>query len=91
MLDIKLKPEYGVLADKQNWGEKYKGWLEPQKYTEIMAKYDDLRPANPVWLALLKRVRTYFIDQILTPILPDEVDIRFVNECFKGNSLALNT
>ena len=41
-------------------------------------------------LSLLKRVRTYFIDQILTPILPDEVDIRFVNECFKGNTLVLN-
>lgn len=58
LLDVKPKPEYGVLADKQNWGEKYKGWLEPQKYTEIMAKYDDLRPANPVWLPALEQIRT---------------------------------
>lgn len=50
MLEVDLKPEYGVLANKQNWDSKYKGWLEPQKYTEIMAKYDDLRPANPSWL-----------------------------------------
>ncbi len=50
LLDITLKPAYGILANKQNWGIKYKGWLEPQKYTEIMAKYDDLRPANPLWL-----------------------------------------
>lgn len=58
LLDITLKPAYGVLADKQNWGIKYKGWLEPQKYTEIMDKYDDLRPANPVWLAQWNRFRT---------------------------------
>jgi len=59
-LDIKLKPEYRILADKQNWDEKYKGWLEPQKYTEIMAKYDDLRPTNPVWLRTLNEIRTFF-------------------------------
>lgn len=52
LLDIKLEPEYGVLANKQNWSEQYKDWLEPHKYTEIMDKYDDLRPANPVWLPL---------------------------------------
>jgi len=52
LLEIKLKPEFEVLADKENWGEKYKGWLEPQNYTEIMANNDDLRPANPVWLPL---------------------------------------
>ncbi len=53
LVDVKLKPEYGILADKQNWSEKYKGWLEPQKYTDIMEKNDDLRPANPVWLPRL--------------------------------------
>ena len=50
LLDIRLKPEYGVLANKQNWEVKYSDWLEPQKYTEIMDKNDDLRPANPSWL-----------------------------------------
>jgi len=52
VLDVTLKKEYGVLANKENWATEYKGWLEPQKYTEIMAKYDDLRPANPLWLPL---------------------------------------
>ena len=50
LLDIKLKPEFGVLADKQNWSEKYNGWQEPHKYTDIMDKYDGLRPAIPSWL-----------------------------------------
>lgn len=50
MLDIKLKPAYEILSNQENWGEKYKDWQEPQKYTEIMAKNSDLRPANPVWL-----------------------------------------
>ena len=49
-LDVKLKRVFKVLADKDKWEEQYKGWLEPHKYTEIMAKNDDLRPANPVWL-----------------------------------------
>lgn len=50
LLDVKLKPEYGVLGNKQNWGSKYKGWLEPQNYTEIMDKDGTLRPSIPVWL-----------------------------------------
>lgn len=62
----------------------------PTPILEALFSANMVRLLN-VQLALLKRVRTYFIDQILTPILPDEVDIRFVNECFKGNSLALNT
>jgi len=52
LLDVRLKPEYGVLENKHNWGNKYKDWLEPQKYTDIMDKNDDLRPANPSWLPL---------------------------------------
>ncbi|NCS32740.1 hypothetical protein GW793_04610, partial [bacterium] len=50
LLDVKLKTEYEILANKLNWEEKYKGWLEPQKYTEIMAKCSDLRPPIPAWL-----------------------------------------
>lgn len=53
LLDVKLKTEYEILANKLNWEEKYKGWLEPQKYTEIMDKYPDLRPPIP---AMLPRV-----------------------------------
>ena len=52
-LDVKLKRVFRVLADKDKWEQQYKGWLEPVKYTDIMAKNSDLRPANPVWLALL--------------------------------------
>lgn len=69
-----------------------KGDIVGVKYTEIfenLIKAKCVRVTSDL-LALLKRVRTYFIDQILTPVLPDEVDIRFVNECFKGNTLALN-
>lgn len=50
LLEIDLKKEYGVLADSDNWSERYKSWREPQKYTEIMEKRPDLRPANPCWL-----------------------------------------
>ena len=49
-LDITLKREYLPLADQDNWDERYKDWLEPVKYTEMMAKNPDLRPANPLWL-----------------------------------------
>lgn len=51
-LDIKLKNEFETLADKENWDKNYTGWLEPQKYTEIIEKNSDLRPTNPVWLPL---------------------------------------
>jgi len=50
LLDIKLKREFGVLADQPNWERRYKDWLEPQEYTDIMLKNKDLRPANPSWL-----------------------------------------
>lgn len=41
-------------------------------------------------LRWLKQVRTFFINQLLTPILPDEVDIRFIKGCFQGYTPALN-
>lgn len=50
LLEITLKKEYGVLANKRNWKKKYKGWLEPQVYTDFMEKSADLRPASPCWL-----------------------------------------
>ncbi len=50
LLDVKLKSEFEVLADKDNWGQRFKDWLEPQEYTDIMAKNVDLRPTNPLWL-----------------------------------------
>jgi len=50
LLDVKLKPEYETLANKENWEDKYKGWREPKMYTDIKDKSDDLRPANPCWL-----------------------------------------
>lgn len=52
LLEIKLKDEFNTLADKENWNKNYIDWLEPQKYTNIMDKNSDLRPANPVWLPL---------------------------------------
>lgn len=47
---VDLKPEYLALKDSDNWEERYKSSLEPQKYTEILSKYPNLAPANPVWL-----------------------------------------
>lgn len=49
-LDIRLKSIFEKLSNKKNWKEEYKDWLEPKKYTELMDKNPDLRPANPVWL-----------------------------------------
>ncbi len=65
LLDVTLKNEYGVLANKENWATEYKGWLEPQKYTEIMDKYDDLRPANPVWLPVPSLNKTHNFQSII--------------------------
>jgi DNA invertase Pin-like site-specific DNA recombinase len=62
LLDVKLKRVFKVLADKDKWGEQYKDWLEPVKYTEIMEKNSDLRPANPVWLRELNEYRNYFLN-----------------------------
>lgn len=45
-----LKKEFGVLADRENWSKRYSGWLEPQKYTDILSQDPSLRPAIPVWL-----------------------------------------
>jgi len=50
LLDVELKRVFRILADKDKWDQQYKGWLEPQKYTEIMDKNDDLRPSIPSWL-----------------------------------------
>lgn len=49
-INFTLKREYGVLADRQNWPTKYKDWLEPQEYTDILSQTPSLRPAIPVWL-----------------------------------------
>lgn len=47
---IDLHSHFKELSEKEKWNEKYKDWLEPQKYTDIFAKLPDLRPANPTWL-----------------------------------------
>lgn len=49
-INFTLKNEYGVLADRQNWGKRYSGWLEPQEYTDILNQQPSLRPAIPLWL-----------------------------------------
>lgn len=47
---INLKKYLLVCSEQENWKEKYKDWLEPQEYTELLAKRPDLRPAIPIWL-----------------------------------------
>ena len=47
---IDLSDHFEVFVEQENWEENYKGWLEPQKYTDIFDKIPDLRPANPSWL-----------------------------------------
>ena len=47
---IDVKKHFLEFREQEKWGEKYKGWREPQEYTDIMAKNVDLRPANPLWL-----------------------------------------
>lgn len=69
-LEIKLNSEFDVLSNIQNWSEKYKGWLEPQKYADIMAKYDDLRPSNPCWLphSYDTRIEMWVVNYLNSPI-----------------------
>ncbi len=50
LMEVKLKGEYDVLANKDKWVQQYKGWLEPQKYTDFMDENPDLRPPIPAWL-----------------------------------------
>ena len=57
-LIVELKNEFQVLADKDNWEENYKGWREPQKYTDILTKNLDLKPPIPSWLPLIDMFRT---------------------------------
>lgn len=45
-----IEKHFFEFTEQENWGEKYKDWREPQKYTEIMGKNPDLRPSNPLWL-----------------------------------------
>lgn len=47
---IHLLDHFSELQDSPNWGKKYENWIEPQKYTDIMAKNPLLRPSIPVWL-----------------------------------------
>lgn len=47
---IDLYDHFKVLAEQENWEEKYKDWVEPQNYTELKAKYPDCVPLNPIWL-----------------------------------------
>lgn len=70
---INLKKYLIVASEQAKWNEKYKDWIEPQEYTELLAKRPDLRPAIPVWLRRLKAVRTYFLEQILNPTLPTDI------------------
>lgn len=47
---IDLSIHFQELSEHDEWEEKYKDWVEPQKYTDIFEKMPDLRPANPIWL-----------------------------------------
>lgn len=47
---ITLKKYLEVCTKQENWKENYKDWLEPQEYSDLLAKRPDLRPAIPNWL-----------------------------------------
>ncbi|MBT3249841.1 MAG: recombinase family protein [Candidatus Pacebacteria bacterium] len=47
---IDLYDHYRLLSESDNWDEKFNDWIEPQEYTDILAKRPDLVPANPTWL-----------------------------------------
>lgn len=57
----------------------------------LQKPFDSILSANTLttWLRWLKAVRTFFIEQILTPTLNTEVDIAVINNCFRGNQPAL--
>jgi len=62
-------------------------------------RYDWINPFDKIafyasrlaWLRQLEAVRTFYIDQIITPTLADEVDIAILNSCYKHNHLALES
>ncbi len=47
---IELDDHLIPFAEQEKWSEKYKDWVEPQRYTDLFAQFPDLRPANPIWL-----------------------------------------
>lgn len=72
LLDVTLKKEFGILANKDNWVEQYKGWLVPQKYTDMMRNNDDLQPINPVWLprSVITRTEHYLMNYLFQDNIP---------------------
>lgn len=59
---INLKKYLIVCSEQENWKKKYKDWLEPQEYTELLAKRPDLRPAIPIWLPLVNAFKNREIE-----------------------------
>jgi len=47
---ILLDDHFQTFAEQEKWPEKFKDWVEPQKYTDLFEKRPDLRPAIPIWL-----------------------------------------
>ena len=47
---IDLLDHFKVFSEHENWNDKYKDSLEPQKYSDLLGKNVDLTPANPIWL-----------------------------------------
>ena len=47
---IDLHNHFKALSEQEKWGEKYSDWIEPQEYTDLLAKNPDCVPANPIWL-----------------------------------------
>lgn len=48
---VDLHKHFEVFTEQENWDNKFKDWIEPQEYADVLRKNADLVPANPAWLA----------------------------------------
>lgn len=87
---IQLKEEYESIRKLNNGEYKTDTAARTLKYADVFVQRPDLIPPNSMMLRWLKAVRTFFINQILTPTLDTQVDITVLNNCFKGNQPALS-
>ena len=49
-IQLHLYKHFQTFFEQEKWEENFSDSLEPLKYTDILSKNPDLRPANPVWL-----------------------------------------
>ncbi len=62
-IQLHLYKHFQTFFEQEKWEENFSDSLEPTKYTDILSKNPDLRPANPAWLRVVDDMRTYFLTE----------------------------